>query len=319
MKLDDRIFARLIEAPKLVGAGELDELAKVAEKYPYFSLAKLLYLKGLKLNQEVNFASALTHISTHAPSVEWLYLYLSESDALFVEAELDEEASSKPAEEEAVVNVAAAEVAVELAPKQEAPEAEGSKPTEEEAVTNVAAVEIAAEPVPEQEAPKAEEVVAQAEVAVTDKAPEAAIEEEQAPQQASEEEAELFEEEPFELIDDELESDTDDPIFEILDQKLYTLDDSEKNLEIQNSLIDQFLSANPRIVPKADLPVENEDISMKSLEDDGEIVTETLAKVYAAQGLIEKAADIYTKLCLKYPEKKAYFVAQLEKLNDQSK
>ncbi len=121
---------------------------------------------------------------------------------------------------------------------------------------------------------------------------------------------------PFELIDDELVSDKEDPILEILDQKLYTLDDNEKTLEIQNSLIDQFLSANPRIVPKPDLPPVNEDISIKSLEDDGDLVTETLAKIYAAQGLIEKAADIYRKLCLKFPEKKAYFVAQLEKLKE---
>ena len=50
--------------------------------------------------------------------------------------------------------------------------------------------------------------------------------------------------------------------------------------------------------------------------DDGEIVTEMLAKIYAGQGLIAKAINVYEKLILKYPEKRAYFVAELEKLKE---
>lgn len=46
-----------------------------------------------------------------------------------------------------------------------------------------------------------------------------------------------------------------------------------------------------------------EDISAASVADDGQIATETLAEIYLAQGLPDRAIEIYSKLSLKYPEK----------------
>lgn len=43
--------------------------------------------------------------------------------------------------------------------------------------------------------------------------------------------------------------------------------------------------------------------------------TETLAKVYAEQGYTEEAKYIYSKLCLRYPEKNAYFAALIRELD----
>jgi hypothetical protein len=36
-----------------------------------------------------------------------------------------------------------------------------------------------------------------------------------------------------------------------------------------------------------------------------------------AQGKNSKAVSIYEKLCLKYPEKRVYFAAQIERLKNQ--
>ncbi len=314
--MDDRTFAKLIEDPKRIDAAALEQLIKVVEKYPYFSLAQLVYLKGLKRIGDTRLSTLLSHVATHAPSGEWLYLYLSDYEQAIqpVDNNFDEQFETSNSIEEEVqpeicsANLPSVQVAVEQ-PEVEQCSAEHETLTEEEPIAIVEdAVPTEELPViqeviqPEEEAVELAEVVAEIQLAVEPEV-EASSDEESA-------------EELMELIDDELTSDCEDPIFEILDQKLYTLDDNEKLIEHQYSLIDQFLSSNTRIVPKADLPPVIEDISMKSLEDDGAIVTETFAKICASQGLIDKAEDIYRKLCLKFPEKKAYFVAELEKLKE---
>jgi len=81
------------------------------------------------------------------------------------------------------------------------------------------------------------------------------------------------------------------------------------------SLIDQFIQNQPKIKPKAEF-YSPENMAQKSVEDKGEIVTETLAKVYATQGNKAKAKAIYEQLILNNPEKKIYFASLLKKLGE---
>ena len=50
-------------------------------------------------------------------------------------------------------------------------------------------------------------------------------------------------------------------------------------------------------------------------EEFTDFCTESLAKVYLAQGYKDKAKEIYSKLSLRYPEKSVYFAALIEKID----
>tara|TARA_B110000211_G_C14073201_1_gene550850 strand:- start:213 stop:1295 length:1083 start_codon:yes stop_codon:yes gene_type:complete len=78
-------------------------------------------------------------------------------------------------------------------------------------------------------------------------------------------------------------------------------------------LINQFIIDQPRIDVKKEF-FSPGNMAKKSIEDQNEIVSETLAKVYAAQGNISKAIGTYEQLILKNPEKKSYFASLIKDL-----
>jgi hypothetical protein len=57
-----------------------------------------------------------------------------------------------------------------------------------------------------------------------------------------------------------------------------------------------------------------EESARKSIEEDPGVISETLARLVAAQGHTEKAIKIYQRLMLINPQKSSYFAAQIEKL-----
>jgi hypothetical protein len=95
------------------------------------------------------------------------------------------------------------------------------------------------------------------------------------------------------------------------------VDENDLRKQQQSELIDKFIIANPRIEPAKDKnPYPVADLSASYLEENGGLVTETLARIYINQEYYSKAIAIYEKLCLKYPEKSSYFAAQIEKVKD---
>jgi hypothetical protein len=88
----------------------------------------------------------------------------------------------------------------------------------------------------------------------------------------------------------------------------------------QQSLIDKFIQQQPKITPgkAAEYPIKD-NLGKDSLEDDMTFVTETMAKLFAQQGKIDKARKVYRQLMVLHPEKSVYFAAQLKNLNQLKK
>ncbi|MCO4292910.1 hypothetical protein NF867_08560 [Solitalea sp. MAHUQ-68] len=82
----------------------------------------------------------------------------------------------------------------------------------------------------------------------------------------------------------------------------------------EDQIIEKFIREEPMIRAVQLNEISFEDKSEKSLVESSGIVSETMAKIYADQHLIDKAISVYEKLCLKYPEKNTYFATQIEKL-----
>ena len=83
-----------------------------------------------------------------------------------------------------------------------------------------------------------------------------------------------------------------------------------------SQLIDKFLESDPRIISPDEPEEEQEDISLRSVEDDEGFITDTLAKIYIKQGYYSKAIFAYEKLSLKFPEKSSYFASQIQKIKE---
>ena len=79
------------------------------------------------------------------------------------------------------------------------------------------------------------------------------------------------------------------------------------------NLIETFLN-NPSKIEKENFPKNTDDISIKTLTTENELMTETLAKIYLKQKKYVKAIEAYKILSLKYPEKNAFFADQIKKI-----
>ncbi|MSQ78606.1 MAG: hypothetical protein EXR21_02865 [Flavobacteriaceae bacterium] len=81
-----------------------------------------------------------------------------------------------------------------------------------------------------------------------------------------------------------------------------------------DAILENFMQHTPTISrPKAEFfnPIKS---AKKSVEEDEDIATETLARIVLKQGNALKAIRIYEKLILKYPDKSTIFAGQIEKI-----
>ena len=108
-----------------------------------------------------------------------------------------------------------------------------------------------------------------------------------------------------------------DSIIEEIQSTKEELEPSDEKLKEQIEIIDQFIKTQPTIANVKDklatAPV-GDLSSIKSGEFSDHIVSETLVEILLQQGKKDKAIEVLKKLIWKFPQKKAYFAAQIEEL-----
>jgi hypothetical protein len=81
-----------------------------------------------------------------------------------------------------------------------------------------------------------------------------------------------------------------------------------------NALIEKFIREEPTITRNKTEFFSPSKKAKESLSEDAVPVSETLAKIYAAQGNYPKAIHVYHQLMLSVPEKKSLFAVRIEEL-----
>lgn len=99
--------------------------------------------------------------------------------------------------------------------------------------------------------------------------------------------------------------------FESKDNTLFT--ETDNMSPETTSIIDRFLEKEPKL-SRTRMNVGEKDAPVKNLlqRDEDEIVTETMAYIYAIQGNKTEALRIYEKLSLQFPEKSTYFATRIK-------
>ncbi|RLD56943.1 MAG: hypothetical protein DRI97_06415 [Bacteroidetes bacterium] len=131
-----------------------------------------------------------------------------------------------------------------------------------------------------------------------------------------------------ELVEKTVEETVEETVDEVSDElhsplKKDEADMEEPKMEVDkmpekgnNHLITSFISGESGPI-RADLETSLKgDVSLASIREHDGFITDTLAQIYVKQGLYAKAIYAYEKLSLKYPEKSAYFAAQIEKIRN---
>ncbi len=99
--------------------------------------------------------------------------------------------------------------------------------------------------------------------------------------------------------------------FESKDNTLFT--EADNMSPETTSIINRFLEKEPKLSRKR-MNVGEKDTPIQNLlqRDEDDIVTETMAYIYAIQGNKTEALRIYEKLSLQFPEKSAYFATRIK-------
>jgi len=310
--LNSENFTYLLANPQKLTSEDLDALADVIKKYPYFQSARALQLKSLKNQESFLYNDALKLAAAHTTDRDILFEYITserfiqneisqtilQHDTSINEIKVISEDISAQMDDE---NALQLKVEMQKAEDILNPELFQRKV---QSITNLVKRENA---IPEE---KHEEPPT---ILETDKP----LEFEKSDTHSFSEWLKLTKATPIERIQDKKELESENPSEKVnIKADSNEQDEAEEQKEWKTRLIDRFIQEKPKITPSettgntAKKGVDVNDVSAFPQSSES-LMTETLAKVYLQQKNYKKAIQAYKILILKNPEKSGSFADQI--------
>ena len=316
-------IALFIKNPGAIQATQVEELRVMAEKHPYAAVYSLLYLQALKQFRSVDLEEQLPHVAYRLSDRKRLYHLLQEQVSVHGEVETEHHAPQVVEEQPEPIMI----------PEPEITESTSSLQPIENTIS-----ELVETPELIEEAEVEEPLVAEIESAFELEITAFSLE-----QSFSLETEETFEnsEEEQEDIEISFEENITDETAELEEAPVnITSETSKKSFtswlksgnsgSVENTvnepavevakpskkqeIIDNFIAKEPSIQRNKTAFFSPSQKAKASLDEGTVPVSETLAKIYEAQGNYPKAIHVYHQLILNNPEKKTLFAVRIEEL-----
>ncbi|MBN2237059.1 MAG: hypothetical protein JW729_05840 [Bacteroidales bacterium] len=289
--MNSELLLKYIQKPHLLNATTLDDFQQLQERYPYAQNFQLLFLYNLSNTNDLRYNEQLQVAATYATNRPLLKRELAT-----LQIKLDNNST------ESFIDTKAEELEFKLEENEE--------------------------PLIQEEVQIAEIAIKGNEQTVEVNYPKEPIQEsriQHTPQNDSDETNEFFKKRKEVRSKAELLQMVKNRLAEIereklsktkpLEQERIVIPKQESPLANKLSIIDKFIQEEPRISrPEKTEFFDPEIAAQESMLDEGAYVTETLAKIYADQGNMKKAIEIYQYLSLNNPEKSSYFAALIRNL-----
>ncbi len=296
-------FISTIQNPEKIDSAQVNSLKSLVEQFPYCTTAQILLAKGLHNTQDISFEKQLRISAAYAIDRTVLHHLILEKTTIANTEEI---------------------LAVETNSSSElTPLTVVAKRTDQDEVTGTQNEEISEvnlsieEPiiVIEEADPFLEREILSAAINSTYLLEADIIDEEK----EEEEEKNIASNEP--TLNDNSEHSFSEWLKIMDGQTLAEENSTTENKPLKSlskELVNRFITEAPQIKPKKEF-YSASNMARLSVQENDDLVTETLANIYAQQGNKEKAISAYEKLALKYPEKRIYFANLIHKLGNEPK
>lgn len=301
-----------IANPALIEASDLPALKEMAQLYPYAESIQLLYLSCVSRHANMYFDEALSSTAFRLSKRDRIIDLLQEIDTempLFSQEEtiplpVEAEAVTVPLVIEEPVSTVSEETTEDIQPIErveetiEAPVEKREVDILDELIYTTTATALeqdyfaGKEITSEEPAPRKEEPISEIEESITPKE----------------------ESEPIDLSSTQLS------FTSWLHRNVHATEEQEiektQHSKHTEEIIDRFIEKQPSISKPTAEFYSAPKKARESLDDSKTPVSETLAKIYVAQGNYPKAIHVYHQLILNNPEKKSLFAPRIEELKN---